>query len=82
MKNLHSDKICILLLESLLLIIRAGTPPTVHPVSEITSDTTTALAAMATLDEIVTSPIIFAPLPINTLSPMFAALSEPFLLQL
>lgn len=52
--------ICIFELESLLLITFAGTPPTVQPFSHITSLTTAALAAIATLDEIVISPLIHA----------------------
>ena len=65
-------------LELLLLMTFAGIPPTVHPFSQIMSFTTTAFAAIATFEEIVTSPIIFAPVPMNTLSPMLAALDEPF----
>lgn len=61
----------------LLLITLAGTPPTVQPLLH-TMSLTTALAAMATFEEIFTSPIIFAPLPINTLSPIIAALDDPF----
>ncbi len=66
-----------LLLELFWLITFAGMPPTVHPFSLITSDTTTAFAAIATFDEILTSPIIFAPVPMNTLSPIIAAFEEP-----
>ena len=56
----------------------AGTPPMVHPFSVMISFTTTALAAIATFDEILTSPIIFAPDPIKTLSPIVAAFEDPF----
>lgn len=80
MRNLPKSRyyrICILELESLLLIIFAGTPPTVQPFSHMTSLTTAALAAIATFDEIVISPIILAPLPMKTLSPIVAAFVAP-----
>ena len=74
----YSDTIRRLLLESFCEITLAGTPPTVQPRSDSTSFITTAFAAIATLDDIFTSPIILAPVPIKTLSPIVAALDEPF----
>ena len=53
-------------------------PPTVQPWSVMMSFTTTALAPIHTLSEILTLPMIFAPVPMNTLSPIVAAKSEPF----
>lgn len=54
----------------------AGTPATVIPGSVI-SLTTTALAPIATLSAIFIFPIIFAPVPIKTLSPIVAAFGLP-----
>lgn len=66
-----------LLCESLSLIFLAGIPPHVVPDS-LMLFVTTALAPIATSDAMEISPIIFAPDAINTLFPITAHLSDPF----
>ena len=57
------------------LIIFAGTPPTVTEAG--TSFVTTAFAPITELSPIEICPIIFAPGPIYTLSPIIAASNSP-----